>query len=279
MVVCALAGCPRPPPRGTKPQPPKPKVIAKFPTVARLAASPKYAGLVQLFPEIDRRTSACAPPRKLTITDFPIPGPSRVLLVRYRGCCETRCRKSKETGEYQCGRKLYPIACAKDLLVEARAGRLASLVESTFTRFDPGGGYPKTRVFLLDLDGDKAPEVVRWEELAQFHHREWLVHAYQGTPEGLRRIADIRYYHVGQWQPDLSFADRDKNGAREIEIAVQEVDEIQRRVVVRRRIYKYDPLVGRFVIADTVVYVPPGLLRLQRQQAEKKKTPEAGPQP
>lgn len=253
-----VSSCPRVP--REKPRPIEVRLLARFASLVELRAHRELSPLEPLFPEIDRRPSGCGGPREVSVTEYTLRhGPSRVLLTRYRGCCETRCRRSPERREWQCGKELSPLRCAKDILVEERAGRFAPLAASSFPVFDPGGGEPKTRVFHLDLDGDQSPEVVRWEELRQYYHTEWLVTAFSATRAGLRRVVDIRFHHTGPWRPDLNFSDRDHRGIRDIEIAQQEYDHLRRQVVVRRRVYRYDKLLGRYALADTRVTSPPGL--------------------
>jgi hypothetical protein len=236
------------------------RVLAKLPSLEALSKHPELGGIAPLFPPIDARPVGCAGVRDLTVAEYPIGNTeARIMLVTYTGCCETKCRKNPETREWQCGRQVFPLSCRKDVLVESQEGRYRALAASSFPRFDPGGGDPKTRVFYMDLTGDRAPEVVRWEELRQYQHTEWLIQAYQGEGRTVRRIADIRFHHTGPWRPDLNFPDRNQNQVREIELAVQEFDDMRRRVVVRRRIYQWDRGIKKYVLARTLVYNPPGL--------------------
>jgi hypothetical protein len=254
------AACPRDP--GTlKPERPQvPRQIAKFRWLDDLQAHANLGQLVVLFPPIDNRRLFCPKTQEITVTEYPLGvGPSNVYLLRYQGCCETRCQRDPETRDWKCGKKVFYLSCAKDLLVEVRDRRFAALAATSFQRYDPGGGRPISRVFLMDLNGDGIQDVVRWEELRQYQHTEWLVQAFSGTPQGLQRIADIRFHHTGPWQPNLSFPDRNRDKLREIEIAVQEFDDIQRRVVVRKRIYEYDPLLAKYVVSGTFTSLPPGL--------------------
>lgn len=259
VAACALgSGCPRDGavgrPRGAL----RVERLARFAGFDGLRADRTFGPIAHLFPPLDQPGSPCRATRDITIDRYPVgEGPSRALLVRYEGCCSTKCRRNPESGEWQCGKRLFYLACDKDILVEARGNRYAALAASSFPHFDPGGGKPVTRVFYMDLTGQGGPEVVRWEELRQYQHTEWLIQAFRASASGLRRVADIRFHHSGPWQPDLNFPDRNKNGTREIELAVQEFDPARRRVVVRRRVYKFDRLLGKYVIADTVTLRPP----------------------
>jgi hypothetical protein len=259
-VMVLGTACPRDAGIRAPQKPQVPRLIAKFRWLDDLQAHGQLGHFLPLFPPIDNRRVFCPKTEEITVTEYPLGvGPSNVYLLRYQGCCETRCRRDAETREWKCGKKVFYIPCAKDLLVEVQDRRLAALAATSFQRYDPGGGRPISRVFLMDLDGDGIQEVVRWEELRQYQHTEWLIQAFKGTPQGLRRIADIRFHHTGPWQPNLGFPDRNRDKTREIEIAVQEFDDLQRRVVVRKRIYEYDRLLSKYVVSGTFTSPPPGL--------------------
>jgi hypothetical protein len=259
--VVLVAACVPPKPKIRKKQSHRPTMVAQFLDMAALRADKKWNVLEGAIPLADREHAACRPNGPITIAEFPeISAESRLFYVQYPGCCETRCRRTTKTREVLCGRALTRVACRKDALVEIRDGRQALLAASTFQQFDVTAGRPKTRIFRFDLDSDGTPEIVRWEELDQHQHVEWLVQAFRANPSGrIVRVADIRFYHSGPWKPDLNFADRNKNGTREIEIAVQDVDVRSRKVVVRRHIYRYDRLLGRYTLAQTLVTSPPGM--------------------
>lgn len=258
-VGLAVAACPRTPEPLRKPASSYPTVVAHFQSIDDLRKTPRWLGLDGVIPASDREGGVCTPTGRLTLAEFPMTrSGSKIYFLQYPGCCETRCRRDPKTRETQCGRESFPLPCRKDVLVEAREKRYAALAGSTFSSFDVTAGQPKTRIFRYDLDADGTPEIIRWEELSQHHHTEWLLQAFRGTPGGVRRVADIRFFHTGPWKPDLNFPAPNAGGLREIEIAVQDVD-ASRNVVVKRHIYRYDRILQRYTMAKTEISTPPGL--------------------
>lgn len=264
VLACVWVGCPQSRVKAPLPKPKRashrPVVVARFPDLGSLRSNAKWSRLEAVMPHNDKEPAACGAKGPVTVAEFPEVAPrSKLYFFQYPGCCETRCQRDAKTREIVCGRTAKPIACRKDVLVEARDERYAALTGSSFQTFDATAGRPTTRIFRFDLDADGTPEIVRWEELVQHQHVEWLLQAFRGERDGVRRVADIRFYHAGPWKPDLNFAPPGPRGSREIEIAVQDVDAVTKKLIVRKHVYRFDKLLGRYTQAKTIVSAPPGV--------------------